>query len=136
AAVERVALLHVGRAGDDLLAAARDDEAEAAAEALAQQLEEARVQVAAPVEVRVDVRAVAAVHRLEELVGDRVAGHRLDTDAQLAHALALAPHLVPALAAQRRQVIVEAGVARVVPVVLDPDPRQEAARLERLALRL
>src|SRR5262249_1560672 len=54
AAVQRPALLHVECPGDQLSPPARGEEAEVAAKALAQELEEALRQVAPPVDVLVD----------------------------------------------------------------------------------
>ena len=98
---------------------ARSEEAEVAPEAIAQQPEELRGEVASPPDVLVHRGRVDPVHRLEEFAGDVVALVRDDLDSLLREFAALALHLLAPLVAQCRQVVVEGRVVVVAPLVLE-----------------
>ena len=126
AAVEGVTLLNVDSTGHDLLALLRDDEAHAVAEALRQKLEEPLVQVLPAPRIAADRLEVDPVHGAELRLGDLVAVPALDRDPLFVEGPTFAPDLVAALAAQARQVVVEALEAIVAPVVLEPEARHPA----------
>ena len=99
-----------------------------------QQLEEMAVQVLAPPVVGLHVADVAAVHRVQQLFRERVAAQHLDRHPPGLHLAPLAPDLVAALAPEAAQVVLEAGVAVVVPVVLEAHAQLEVRVGEALGL--
>src|SRR5262245_30146383 len=99
AAVQGVGLLHVDRSAYQTLAFERGDEAEPVPEAIAQQLEQAPVQVLAAPRVRAHGRAVDLEDGAEELVRDRGPREGLDAHALPLERAPLALHLVAALRA-------------------------------------
>ena len=127
ATVERVALLHVERAGDHLASLARHDQAEPVAQALSGQLEEAVVEVLLPPGEALDGRLVELEHPRHERRRDVAARVHRDLHAVRRERAALAARLVATLAAQAREVLVERGEAGVRPVILVARALQPAA---------
>src|SRR5439155_5909541 len=118
AAVERVALLDVEGARDDLARLPGDDEAEAVPQALARQGEEAALEVLSAPGQLGHRPPVEVEHAGEQRVGNVVPGVHRDVHALGGQLAALAPDLVSPLAPQARQVVVEGAEAGVRPVVL------------------
>ena len=126
--------MHVERAGRYLALVIGHDETEVVAEPLGQQLEKAQIQVpAAPVQL-VHVLLVETIHHGHQVVHDLCPGQGPDADALRGHFLPFTPDLGAALAAEPRQVVLEAPVALVLPVVLHPHPLQESQRAQGLHL--
>src|SRR5262249_20213716 len=134
AAVERVALLHVERAGDHLLASTRRHQAEPVAQPLSGELEEAPLEVLLPPGEPLDGRPIEVEHPRQERSGDIGARVHGDRHAVLGRGAALTAHLVATFAAQAREVVVERREAGIRPVVLVGRALEPAALPQRRGL--
>ena len=103
----------------------RHHEDDASAESLPEFFEAGAVQVLAPPVAVLDGREIEAVDGFAECVGDGVAGIDGDRDVLAGEFATFAPNLVAPLAPKIAQVILEGGVAAILPVVLDADAPQE-----------
>src|SRR5262249_19838820 len=101
------------------------------AETLADEIEEARVQVAMAPRVVVDRLAVEPEHHGEDALRDGLPHQRLDGDALLGERALLAARLIAPLAAQALEIVVEGGEPLVQPVILVGSAQEPAPRRER-----
>src|SRR5205823_11870269 len=116
---------------DHLATLARDDEAEPRPQPLAGELEERWLEILlAPGQLR-DRRPVELEHPREERGRDLVPGVGGDLDAVFHERAPLPAHLVPPLAPQAPEIVVEGREARVRPVVLPAGTPQPGAGIER-----
>ena len=134
AAVQRLGARQVQRAGHRLAGVLRHHQHHPVAQPLPQQRKERPGQIgAAP--FAVDRRVVEAIERVPVRLGDVGAGQRVERQAGGVGVAPLAPQHLALARRQRAEEIVEARVARVLPMELHADALQPAGLAQLLSIR-